>query len=552
MPKSSEALAERSQKVLVGLLLSVLLGIALVHGIRITHGLAWGMAIDLYRDTAWAQAFVDGRWFEDAFYAGETMSYVPLAPAVVAVLSLLTGATVHTMYAQAGTYLNLLAPIGLFVLAARWFDKWVALAAVLAFLFLFNADPYTAVGYRPWLTTALFSQIVFFPALMAYRSALTAGSWKKNVVAGIGLGLVFMAHVGPAVVIGGIVLVCEGLRARRERQWKAGLLRIGTILGAALAASAPLSVSLLGHYRLRVLNPDPAHWVWPAEAADIPSMMLANLSFPVIFTVVGIGVALRGWPRRPQASIISAWIVTSGALWLWGYVWQAAFRRGIELPSAPVPTWHFLWYLKTVEPLLFGCGLVFVCERVARRIPERIIPSRWRLGAVVSVTVIALGAAAVPGYPRLFADHRAHAEHYASVVPRTEIVAWIREHTSTEDVFLTQSTSPETGAPTLLVGPAGRKVVAPENSMFASAFVDWKARDRDRRSMLQALARGEVERFRGLAESYGVTYLLISREMAPGKGSRTVESETVIHPAFEASVTLRLERGLVRIYRVGY
>ena len=557
MSKTGERKRDFAQRAVVGILLLGCLGIALFHGIRASGGLQWSPSIDVFRDTAWAQTFADGGWFEDAFYAGETLSYVPLVPAMVAMLSFATGAPVHAVYAQAGAYLNLLVPLALFLLAARWYGRWAAIATVVAFFFLFNSDLDIAVTYSPLLLTSGFAQALFFLSLVAYGASLANGSWKRDALVGIGLGLVFMTHVGPAVILGGIVLLCEGSRALRTGQWKQGWVRIGSILGVALVAGAPLSASILGHYRLRVLNPEPSQWIWPPEAAEVPALVFENLSLLIPFTLIGLVVALRGWSRKPEASIIAAWIVTAGSLWLWGFVCLAAQRRGFKIPSAPVPTWHFLWYLKTLEPLLFGVGLVAVCRRLAAKIPERIMPGSWRVGALTSTAAIILAAVAYPGFGQNFATDRADAEYFSSIVPRTEIISWIREHTTLQDVFLTHSA--EAWAPILIVGPAGRRVVATNTSMFASPFVDWKERKRDQRTMVRALTTGDVEGFKRLATHYGVTFLLASEERWKNRENRAADlrgQRLIIHPAFaeivgqEFEARARYEDESVRIYRV--
>lgn len=546
MIATAEKGGDLAQRVVAALLLAGCLGIALFHGVRESHGLPWPPGIDLLRDVAWAQTYADGRWFEDAFYAGETMSYVPLTPFVVSLLSRVTGAPVPAVYAQAGAYLMLLVPIALLLLAARWYGKWVALATIVAFIFLFNSDLNLAATYVPALETSGFAVALFFVSLVAYRAALASDSWKRNVLVGICLGLVFMTHVGSAVVTGGIVLLCEASRAFRTREWKRGLARLGTILGVALVTSTPLSASILGNYRLRVLNPDPARWVWPPEFAEIPSMVLDHLSPLSLFTLIGIAVALRGWKRRPEPSILAAWIVTAGSVWLWGFVWLAASRRGVEIPSTPVPSWHFLFYLKLIEPLLFGCGLVHACGWLAARMPERLLPQNWRVGASTSAVAVILVATTYSDFGQNFDTYRADADYYATAVPRTEIVEWIREHTTSEDVFLTHSAGAV--APVLIVGPAGRRVVGTEDPMFASAFVDWNARERDRLDMVKELRKGNVRGFIKRAAPYGVTLVLTSKERTIEEDGRT-RRRLDIHRAFREVLTRELQSGPVEIYR---
>lgn len=51
---------------------------ALVPGVWTTSRLHWGFDLDHFRDIAIAQSMQDGRWFDDAFCAGERAWYNPL------------------------------------------------------------------------------------------------------------------------------------------------------------------------------------------------------------------------------------------------------------------------------------------------------------------------------------------------------------------------------------------------------------------------------------------------------------------------------------------
>jgi hypothetical protein len=88
--------------------------------------------------------------------------------------------------------------------------------------------------------------------------------------------------------------------------------------------------------------------------------------------------------------------------------------------------------------------------------------------------------------------------------------AWIRSHTSPEDVFLCTDDQS-----LYVVSPAGRKVVA-TNRYFSSPYVDWVSRDKDRAEMYARLRQGDAVGFRSLAGRYDVGYIVLP-ERAPSE-----------------------------------
>src|SRR5207244_424867 len=106
----------------------------------------------------------DGDLTGDPMYRGETAWYNPLVASVVATGSWVSGAPVHRVYVRLGAFLNLLAPLGLFVLVSTLSDGWTALASVVGFLFVVNhnAPSWACATYSPWLITANFAQSLFY------------------------------------------------------------------------------------------------------------------------------------------------------------------------------------------------------------------------------------------------------------------------------------------------------------------------------------------------------------------------------------------------------
>src|ERR1700722_1670578 len=101
------------------LLAAALIGFVFFLGLRATSDLEWPCESDFFRDMGSAQTFLDGRPGSDPAYLGEFNWYNPLQPTLFAGLAWLTGLPLHVLYARAGAYLNLIGPIGFYILARQ-------------------------------------------------------------------------------------------------------------------------------------------------------------------------------------------------------------------------------------------------------------------------------------------------------------------------------------------------------------------------------------------------------------------------------------------------
>ena len=173
-------------------------------GARTTAGLTWPHDVDLYRNIAQAQTIVDGAPFADPYYRGEKAWYNPLTPALVAGLSRLTGLDVPRLYAQSGAYLNLLVPLSLYALAHALFGRGAAVAATIYVVFLGHPEEpgWMRPMYAPWLFAGTFGQCFFYLGLAAYGRARKRQARAWFVAAGVLLGLAFLSHAAPALVLG--------------------------------------------------------------------------------------------------------------------------------------------------------------------------------------------------------------------------------------------------------------------------------------------------------------------------------------------------------------
>lgn len=517
-----------SRRETLGLRLALLLmcAIAFVPCLRATGDLDWPYDIDIFRDIAHAQTIVDGSFRDDPLFLGETLWYNPLVPALVAGVADITDIPVHRVYTRLGTYVNLLAPIALYLLTACLLGEWTALATVFAFLFVIglSAPSWLSPSYSPWLFSANFVQALFYLSLIICLKLLRERSYRAHLQAGLWLGLTFLGHAAPAILMAAM-LACLGMEEllRPERSHPRGgrwpvIARYALTAIVALFVSAPFLASIVGHYHLHTRNQAPSSFT--PEVLDIHHLASFLPRTPFAFaitagTILGILGLYRFRPTAQEGRIYFLWLGGSLALLVYGVLAHTARTRGISLPNL-VPASHFFFYLKAAQALLIGCGIVFAGHLLAGRIGARqssrmaaapaSAPSR-RGGLTPMVTAVLLLVALLACYPRYlrrsdFVDFRRDALAWQKWQDMAAY-AWIRRHSRTQDVFLAAD------RPSLfLVGTAGRKVVV-TGDFHSNPYVDWHRRDADRDQMLRSVAEGDRVQFQQLASQYRVTHVIL-------------------------------------------
>jgi hypothetical protein len=353
------------------------------------------------------------------------------------------------------------------------------------------------------------------------------------------LGLTFLAHTGPALLLGAVsssLLLLgreKGTRFRRVA-W------LGAVLATAAAVASPFLWSILGRYHLRVVNPEPGAYVWPGTGLDSLGAILGGaLARPAILGLVLVGVIALVAPgsasvRRPAArKMIGAW-----AFWgvvLLFYVLAQPALRGLGVPAPPlVPAFHFWALLGGLVSLVAGLGVLRLGAWVALLLTTR-RERRPALAALATVTLtLVLAAASYPSWRTRddFNETRRVAEFHARA-DRIRANDWIRRHTNIDDVFLAEHD------PGLrVVATAGRKIVALDSG-FSSPFVPWQPRAAAAARMLALLRPGGHEAFHHLAVEYHVSYVVLQRGNAD-------------EPFPEAPFVGRVfQKGNIAVYRTG-
>jgi hypothetical protein len=480
--------------------------VLLVMGVRTTHDLEWPSDPDLYRDIAQAQTIADGSLSSDPYYRGERVWHNPLMPLIVAAASTPLGLPVHTTYVRIGAYLNLLGVIAFYVWVLRMAGVAGATAATLGFVFHREtwAPNWVTAAYSPWLFAMTSSQGLMYGSLVAYRAALVHGGLSRHVVAGLLTGLTFLAAAPPALMLAGVFaagLVGSAIRVQRHGS---PVRRAATehlaLAVTALAVASPFLYFVLWHYKLQVLNSVPTLWQWAGLDALWPPR---DLAWPRLLAIAGaVALAIRARHRPLDALLLAGFTMTAAVLLAYRHM---AALLGIALPQF-VPSHYFVFYLQAAQWMLVGVLVSSVSSGLQGR-------AGWRPGgpareAVIASVLVAIGLlGVVPQYGRrgYFAPARSASLEEARRPHPNEAIAWIRGHTSPDDVFLAPP-------PLVLrvVGPAGRKAVVVD-SVFSNPYVDRDERVRVAERTYRALVDRDWKRFRDAALQAGVTYVLSSR-----------------------------------------
>jgi hypothetical protein len=520
MPKHRGLHAERHHGSWPHLLALCVVGLALCGALHATRGLNAPAEIDHYRDIGSAQTWLDGDRGADSAYRGEIWWYPPLLPIIQASISRFAGISLETLQTRGGAYVNLLGPVALYALGCALLGPWPALCSLIAFLFVatWSLPSWSQATYGPWMWPLVSLLPLFCLTTWCWARALSTGRRRWDVATGLSLGVTFLGHAAPAIVLAAaVVLVAAGRFARgaKSERWRE-LERTATIGLTSLVVSAPLLLPLTVRYHLHVLNPIPGRCVglWGREA------------LAALLSARGAGAAAgAAWLFHRRRSkgfdpqllwVLGSLLFVTGAFFAYGVAVQRLATLGIILPL-PVPAFHFHYYFTAVECLLFGIGAyhglgAVVDAWAARRVAlQRLVSHPGPTAALLAVVAVAL--LHLPSYVRRddFVHWPNQSRKWARDRDQRELYLWARNQATRDDVILVDD-----HYATFSVVAAGRKVVAVD-PLMSSPYVAVVERGHDRDAMFEALCRGDRSAFRRMADKYAVTYVAsVSRPYGAG------------------------------------
>ena len=500
----------------------LLCAFALFRAIETTGDLNWPYDLDQFREIGMAQSVLDHRYGTDHLYAGETIWYNPLTSTVVAALSHVTGVPVDLIVTRAGAYLNLLWSIAFYILVAYLFDRWTALAALVAFLFapIGDAPSWAAASYSPWLFSQNFAQGIFYLGLVSYAKALRSTSWRWYGATGILLGLTFLGHTAPAVLLGIIIPVAALTNSiARGKDSRGSWLGANEIRGliiifsTAFIVSLPFTFSILLHYHLRVVNSVPGNWVYPSLVLNqLGSFLRSFFSWFPLVALVGLVGTIKLGSHRYRRILLLTWLVISCLALAVNEIQQAISP---DLHLMFVPAHHFLFYLQALEDIFFGVGLVVLARSCADLLPKMFTrmaaqPKRqhlkyWGERMLIGAGILSFIVLVFSSYRQRFdyTNARDQAIGFQERKDYLDAYRWILANTRPDDVFLSLSGDLDLS----IVGPADRKTLVTCQPEFSNPYLSWKSRSEAATKIVDKLAHAAPDAREALFAAH-VNYII--------------------------------------------
>jgi len=489
-----------------GLLLLVLCGWALRAALARADTLIWPFFHDAWRDVGAAQGMLDGRYPEDPVVLGAVLWYNPLTAAITALWAWATGLGAGAANVAAGPWVNLLIPLGLFLLVRAAVGAWAAAGAVLM-LVAGNALHERmgawvgTVTYSPWLWAPHLGQALLFFTLALFVLALRRPSLARQVSLGVAWGLTFMAHTAPAVVFGLVYVSARLWSAYRPCASQCDKHQLGAFalpMAVAFVSSLPYTGPILWHYQFRMKNPLPTKYVDAIMSVEqLPSLLSNACTLSTLVAVFGLVWLWRARRHHAAARVLLLWA---------GVVWAllAQFYFGLLLKSLTgwnlpqlVPGHHHLMGLGGIKAALYGIGLYAIVAGFAPRMAAARVAGQ--------LTALAITAALLlPTYAKVLDFFTPHdfGWHTNSFDDRRKCVDWIVAHCPPDSVFLCDEQHS-----IRLVLPSGRKAVQ-NLDIFSNPYVPYEPRMQAKFAMYRALRNRDWEAFHSEAAPYHVSHLL--------------------------------------------
>jgi hypothetical protein len=511
----------------------IMLVMAFAQSYKTTHDLNWAYDFDFDRDMSFIQGNLDGHPGQDPSYLGEYLWYSPLLFSIETVIVKTTGLAPNLVVTRAGIYLNCLAPVAFVVMVLMLFGIETAIAALLSFLFLSsgNISGWGAATYSPWLYPVCFVQFLFYLSVIFLYKAVSTQRYIWFILLGFFSGLSFLGHVAPATVIILMTMkiqissMINAIRNRNQKIIKKYLFQSMILLVTFLAAASPILIVIYGRYRMHYINRAPFEFIFSIfSVRTFGELIKANLNLALLISFAGVYWFYKNFENRFIRDIISSWLLV--CLFMFGYSTLVPFlhnRLHISLPVT-VPSFHYFFYLKALESVFFGIGLVWLLKStvhwLSRRIIEIIVenPIDGVSDIVWVALIIIFSLVYYPIYSSRsdFTTLRALAIQKEADKPRVEVYYYLKDHISPDKVILC-----ELGQSMFPVMASGRKMVAAVLTM-SNPFVDFEQREKDRNRMLSYLVTGQPGSDKQLFTKYQVSYILLSCSLAqklkPGLG----------------------------------
>jgi len=476
-------------------------------------GIHWFFDTDPYRDMSCVRQNLSGEFGKDPSYLHEYLWYNPLLPAIETLAAKISHLPLNILFAKAGVWINLLAPITFAWMLAVLFDWRVAMAGLLSFLYLASGNHlvYDAATYSPWLYPGAFTQSIFYINVILCYKAFTTGKYHWFGILGAMLGISFLGHTAPTLLMILILAILQSrnilsaLRKKEYPQIRTYVLQSVLTLLLFIVFSMPLLYFVVGKYHLHFLNRLPSELVEELFIfRNLPQLLKMNLTLGVAVALIGAVWAIYNLKQPVIRSMILSWPVITIFLFVYSTAVSSLDRNhDIHLP-ATVPSFHYYFYLKAAQSVFFALGLTFLIQWAARKWSALRTPSLQ--GYIYLIPILVYAAAYFPIYRnrRDFTFFREKNLEQNKYTDRISAYEYIVKNIPQDNVILC-----EENTELFPLMPTARKMVC-IGIPYSNPYVDFWQRQSARDSMLASLKTGQPAGAKQLFDKFEVNYILLS------------------------------------------
>jgi hypothetical protein len=316
---------------------------------------------------------------------------------------------------------------------------------------------------------------------------------RDAVVIGSVIGIVFLAHTVPALLLSAVITTTafsqRGIR-RETLLWLAVVALVE--LGWGLLFLGPLVV----HYRLHIANPAPGAWMAALMEPRFGSWLrLGALNLPGVLAVAGAWLLRRRAPPDNRTVVIlGTWIIGCLTFLLRHQVCATSGAKGAVCEAFVISAHHFHFYLAAAWASVMGHTIWRGGLWWAQTTPGLLLRLKVVVLCAAAIVTLTLGT-----FWFSFRPYVIDVYHWArrTVQPAFEIRTtvqeerpldiasyhWIIAHTRPRDLFVTRLRAEDA---VFAVLSAGRRLVAAP-LLFSNPYVNWVNREERRVQYIAAI-----------------------------------------------------------------
>ena len=494
----------------------LMLLVAFVQCYKTVHDLHWASEPDFDRDIAYIHATLTGHYGQDPNMAGQYMWYNPIIFLTETVLVKFTGLPINVVVARAGAFLNLINPVIFFIILIKLFDYKVALAGLLAFVFVINGNLpcWGAATYSPWTVSDTAVQFLFYLCIFFCYKAFAEQKMGWFIALGAFIGLTFLGHSAPAIIIIMLVVIMQANKvfaALKEKQYS----QIGTyfLQGAVtfipfVICAFPFLYYVYGKYHLHFVNRvilQCAPGIFARK--ETLTLLKLNVTFSLIISIIGFIWFYLKFENKVMRKIIWNWLFITLVM----YVYESAVPTAdkmlhINLPDT-IPAFHYFFYFKALQSIFFAFGFIYLFNKAINWLPgwskKEFSPKAQTNLFVAAVLVYVLVYFPVYSNRWDFTDLRREAIDKGNEKDKIDVYNFIVNKLPADNVMLCPH-----GLSLFPVMPAAIKMVSIE-TYFSNPYVSYNQREDDRNKMLSYMKTTMPDTAKKLFGEYKVNDVLI-------------------------------------------